>query len=98
MSAEKRIRTVTGKVISDKMDKTITVMVERKEKHPIYGKFVRRSTKLHAHDADNACRIGDLVTIQESRPLSKSKTWVLVQIEEQANKALMAVEEPAAEV
>jgi small subunit ribosomal protein S17 len=98
MSAEKRIRTVTGKVVSDKMDKTITVLVERKEKHPIYGKFVRRSTKLHAHDADNACRIGDLVTIKESRPLSKSKTWVLVQIEEQANKALMAVEEPAAEV
>ncbi|KDE39675.1 MAG: 30S ribosomal protein S17 [Nitrincola lacisaponensis] len=98
MSAEKRIRTVTGKVVSDKMDKTITVLVERKEKHPIYGKFVRRSTKLHAHDADNACRIGDLVTIQESRPLSKSKTWVLVRIEEQANKALMAVEEPAAEV
>ncbi|WP_417585967.1 30S ribosomal protein S17 [Nitrincola sp.] len=98
MSAEKRIRTVTGKVVSDKMDKTITVLVERKEKHPIYGKFVRRSTKLHAHDADNVCRIGDLVTIKESRPLSKSKTWVLVQIEEQANKALMAVEEPAAEV
>jgi len=98
MSAEKRIRMVTGKVVSDKMDKTITVLVERKEKHPIYGKFVRRSTKLHAHDADNVCRLGDLVTIQESRPLSKSKTWVLVKIEEQANKALMAVEEPAAEV
>ncbi len=98
MSAEKRIRMVTGKVVSDKMDKTITVLVERKEKHPIYGKFVRRSTKLHAHDADNACRLGDTVTIQESRPLSKSKTWVLVNIEERANKALMAVEEPAAEV
>ncbi len=98
MSAEKRIRTVTGKVVSNKMDKTITVLVERKEKHPIYGKFVRRSTKLHAHDADNVCQMGDIVTIRESRPLSKSKTWVLVQVEEQANKALMAVEEPAAEV
>ncbi|KAA0876245.1 30S ribosomal protein S17 [Nitrincola tapanii] len=86
MSAEKRTRTVTGKVVSDKMDKTITVLVERKEKHPIYGKFVRRSTKLHAHDEKNECQAGDLVTIAESRPLSKSKTWTLVRIEERAAK------------
>ena len=86
MSAEKRTRTVTGKVISDKMDKTITVLVERKVKHPIYGKFVKRSTKLHAHDEQNECQMGDLVTIAESRPLSKTKTWSLVRIEERAAK------------
>jgi small subunit ribosomal protein S17 len=86
MSAEKRTRTVTGKVISDKMDKTITVLVERKVKHPIYGKFVKRSTKLHAHDEKNECQAGDLVTIAESRPLSKTKTWSLVRIEERAVK------------
>jgi small subunit ribosomal protein S17 len=86
MSAEKRTRTVTGKVISDKMDKTITVLVERKVKHPLYGKFVKRSTKLHAHDERNECQAGDLVTIAESRPLSKTKTWSLVRIEERAAK------------
>ncbi|WP_151705043.1 MULTISPECIES: 30S ribosomal protein S17 [Nitrincola] len=86
MSAEKRTRTVTGKVISDKMDKTITVLVERKVKHPIYGKFVKRSTKLHAHDEKNECHSGDLVTIAETRPLSKTKTWALIRIEERAAK------------
>ena len=86
MAAEKRTRTVTGKVISNKADKTITVLVERKEKHPIYGKFVTRSTKLHAHDEQNECGMGDTVTIAESRPLSKSKSWTLVKIEEQAVK------------
>lgn len=86
MSAEKRTRTVTGKVVSDKMDKTITVLVERKEKHPIYGKYIKRSTKLHAHDEKNECQTGDLVTIAESRPLSKTKTWSLVRIEERAAK------------
>ncbi|MBE9396947.1 30S ribosomal protein S17 [Pontibacterium sp. N1Y112] len=86
MSAEKRTRTVTGRVVSDKMDKTITVMVERKEKHPIYGKFMKRSTKLHAHDEKNECQQGDLVTIAETRPHSKSKTWALVRIEERAAK------------
>ena len=84
--AEKRTRTVNGKVISNKADKTITVLVERKEKHPIYGKFITRSTKLHAHDELNECQMGDLVTIAESRPLSKSKSWTLVKIEEQAAK------------
>ncbi|MDF2182691.1 30S ribosomal protein S17 [Neptuniibacter sp. CAU 1671] len=86
MSAEKRTRTVTGRVVSDKMDKTITVLIERKEKHPIYGKFVKRSSKLHAHDEKNECQQGDLVTIAESRPLSKNKTWTLVRIEERAAK------------
>lgn len=86
MSAEKRTRTVTGRVVSDKMDKTITVMVERKEKHPIYGKFMKRSTKLHAHDEKNECQQGDLVTIAETRPLSKNKSWALVRIEERAAK------------
>lgn len=86
MAAEKRTRTVTGKVISNKADKTITVLVERKEKHPLYGKFVTRSTKLHAHDEQNECQIGDTVIIAESRPVSKSKSWTLVKIEEQAVK------------
>jgi small subunit ribosomal protein S17 len=86
MSAEKRTRTVTGRVVSDKMDKTITVLVERKEKHPIYGKFMKRSSKLHAHDEKNECQMGDLVTVEETRPYSKSKTWALVRIEERAAK------------
>lgn len=81
---EKRVRTVSGKVVSNKMDKTITVLVERRVKHPVYGKFVMRSTKMHAHDADNACSIGDIVTITESRPLSKTKTWTLKSIDERA--------------
>lgn len=77
-------RTVTGQVVSNKSDKTVTVMVERRVQHPIYGKFVKRSTKLHAHDESNECQIGDTVTIEECRPLSKSKTWRLVRIDERA--------------
>jgi small subunit ribosomal protein S17 len=77
-------RTVMGKVISNKMDKTITVMVERKVKHPVYGKYVKRSTKLHAHDAGNECNEGDVVTIIACRPLSKSKKWMLENIVERA--------------
>ena len=84
--AESTIRTATGRVVSDKMDKTITVLVERKEKHPIYGKYVKRSTKLHAHDESNECGIGDLVIVKETRPYSKSKSWALVTIEERAAK------------
>ncbi|MFP8966417.1 30S ribosomal protein S17 [Pokkaliibacter sp. CJK22405] len=76
----------TGRVISDKMDKTITVLIERRVKHPLYGKYVKRSTKLKAHDENNECQIGDLVTIQETRPYSKTKTWKLVKIEERAVK------------
>jgi small subunit ribosomal protein S17 len=82
--AETKARIATGKVVSDKMDKTITVLVERTEKHPLYGKFVRRSTKLHAHDENNECQIGDTVKVVETRPYSKSKTWNLVQVVEKA--------------
>jgi small subunit ribosomal protein S17 len=77
---EQKIRTVQGRVVSNKMDKTITVVVERFVKHPIYGKFIKRSTKLHAHDESNVCNEGDIVTISECRPLSKSKTWKLVEV------------------
>jgi small subunit ribosomal protein S17 len=77
---EQKIRTVQGRVTSNKMDKTITVMVERTVKHPIYGKFIKRSTKLHAHDEANVCNEGDTVNITECRPLSKSKTWMLVDV------------------
>ena len=83
-SAQK-IRTIQGKVISDKMDKTITVLVERQVKHPLYGKFMRRSTKLHAHDESNQCREGDTVNITSCRPLSKTKTWNLVEVVDRAN-------------
>ncbi|MFQ3324348.1 MAG: small subunit ribosomal protein S17 [Pseudomonadales bacterium] len=84
MTEQNIVRTVTGKVVSDKMDKTITVLVERRVKHPVYGKYMTRSTKLHAHDESNECNAGDVVTIQETRPISKSKTWKLVRVEEQA--------------
>lgn len=77
-------RVVTGHVVSNKADKTITVMIERRVQHPIYGKYVRRSTKLHAHDEQNECQQGDLVAIRESRPYSKQKTWTLVNIVERA--------------
>jgi small subunit ribosomal protein S17 len=86
MTAESNVRTATGRVVSDKMDKTITVLVERKVKHPLYGKFMKRSTKLHAHDENNECQLGDLVIVQETRPQSKSKSWALVKIEERAAK------------
>ncbi|MBH79744.1 MAG: 30S ribosomal protein S17 [Gammaproteobacteria bacterium] len=79
-------RTVTGVVVSDRADKTITVMVERKVQHPVYGKIIRRSSKLHAHDEQNECRIGDTVTVVECRPLSKTKTWMLQSIDERARE------------
>jgi len=82
--AEKKARTVTGRVVSDKMDKTITVLVERRVRHPMYGKFITKSSKLHAHDEKNECQIGDVVTVYETRPLSKSKTWALLRVEEKA--------------
>ncbi|RDV26747.1 30S ribosomal protein S17 [Alteromonas aestuariivivens] len=81
---EQKIRTVQGRVVSNKMDKTITVVVERFVKHPIYGKFIKRSTKLHAHDENNVCNEGDTVTVRECRPLSKNKTWTLVNVVEKA--------------
>jgi len=77
-------RTLTGKVVSDKMDKSVVVVIERKVKHPIYGKYVRRSTKLHAHDGENICGQGDVVTIEECRPMSKKKSWRLVNIVEKS--------------
>lgn len=80
--AESTARTLTGKVVSNKMDKTITVLIERRVKHPVYGKYVSKSSKIKAHDATNECNEGDLVTIAESRPLSKSKSWVLETIVE----------------
>ena len=84
---EKLQRTVTGRVVSDKMDKSITVLVERRVPHPLYKKYIRRSTKLHAHDENNECHEGDVVTIAQCRPLSKTKTWTLIKVLEQANQA-----------
>ena len=77
-------RTKTGRVVSDKMDKTITVLIERRVRHELYGKYFTKSSKLKAHDENNECKVGDLVTIKETRPMSKSKTWALVKIEERA--------------
>lgn len=82
MTEQKRVRTLTGKVVSDKMDKTVTVLVERKVKHPLYGKIIRRSNKFHAHDENNEYQIGDVVVISESRPLSKTKTFVVTALVE----------------
>ena len=79
-------RTQTGMVVSSKRDKTITVMVERKVKHPLYKKILRRSSKLQAHDQDNTCNEGDLVTIQECRPLSKTKSWKLLKVEKKVQE------------
>jgi len=80
-------RTLAGRVISNAMDKTITVLIERRVQHPLYGKFIRRTTKIHAHDADNACGRGDLVTVEQCRPLSKTKSWRLIEIVEKARLA-----------
>jgi small subunit ribosomal protein S17 len=80
MSADNKIRTLQGKVISDKMDKSVTVLLERQVKHPLYKKYIRRSTKLHVHDENNDCSIGDMVSIKECRPISKTKSWALVEI------------------
>jgi len=79
-------RTETGMVISSKRDKTITVLVERKVKHPLYRKILRRSSKLQAHDQDNTCSEGDLVTIEECRPISKTKSWKLLKVEKKVQE------------
>ena len=79
---EQKIRTILGKVVSNKMDKSIVVLTERRVKHPIYGKFMSKSTKIHAHDENNECAIGDTVTIKECRPVSKTKSWTLVEVVE----------------
>ena len=84
MSEAKNVRTLQGKVVSDKMDKTVTVLVERKVTHPLYGKVIRRSTKIHAHDEQNQYGIGDIVVIEVGRPLSKAKSWVVKELVEKA--------------
>ena len=76
----KKLHTVEGRVVSNKMDKTVTVLVERQVKHALYGKYIRRSTKLHAHDADNSCNNGDVVRVAECAPMSKTKNWRVVEI------------------
>ena len=81
-----QLRTVEGRVVSNKMNKTVTVLVERQVKHALYGKYIRRSTKLHAHDADNACNEGDVVRVAECRPLSKTKNWRVVEVVTRAAK------------
>jgi 30S ribosomal protein S17 len=84
MSEENNNRIVSGRVVSNAMDRTITVLVERRVRHPLYGKFLRRSMKLHAHDADNTCNTGDWVRVEQCRPLSKTKCWRLIDIVEKA--------------
>ena len=83
-STEAVKRTKTGRVVSNKADKTVTVLLERQVKHPLYGKYIKRSTKVRAHDEENSCGEGDLVTISECRPLSKTKSWRVVEILERA--------------
>ncbi len=84
MSEAKTVRTLQGKVVSDKMDKTVTVLVERKVKHPLYGKVIRRSSKVHAHDEQNQYGIGDVVVIAETRPRAKTSSWVVTEWVEKA--------------
>ncbi len=84
---EQTIRTVQGRVVSNKMDKSITIAVERKVKHPIYGKFIKRTTKLHVHDENNTAKAGDTVTIRECAPISKNKSWTLVDVVERPKQA-----------
>jgi small subunit ribosomal protein S17 len=84
---KKTARTVQGRVVSDKMDKSITVVVERRVQHPLYGKYIGRRTKLHAHDENNECKEGDLVLIEECRPISKLKSWRLVKVVERPTVA-----------
>ena len=83
---EVKLRTITGKVVSNKMDKTITVLVERVVKDPVYGKYIKRSTKMMAHDEQNLCHEGDVVSITSCRPISKNKTFKLVEVLENANR------------
>ena len=84
MGEEKSKRTLIGRVVSDKMDKTVTVLVERRVKHPMYDKIIVRSKKYHAHNEDNQAKTGDLVEIRESRPMSKTKSWAVAKLLEKA--------------
>jgi len=77
---KKNSRTLTGKVISNKMDRTVVVLIVRKVKHPIYGKYIQRSSKIHAHDEDNSCQEGNMVVIAETRPISRTKNWKVIEI------------------
>jgi small subunit ribosomal protein S17 len=83
-TTEKIRRSQVGRVVSDKMDKTVTVLLERQVKHALYGKYIKRSTKVHAHDEDNTCAEGDKVKIASCRPMSKTKTWQVVEVIERA--------------
>jgi small subunit ribosomal protein S17 len=85
MSEEKNAqRTIVGRVVSDKMDKSVSVAIERTIKHPVYGKYIRRTSKVMAHDANNECREGDRVAIAECKPISKNKSWAVVSVVERA--------------
>lgn len=84
--ATKTARTITGRVVSNKMDKSITVLIERRVKHPVYGKYLTKSSKVHAHDEANECQPGDVVAVKEVRPISRTKTWALVSIIEKATQ------------
>ena len=86
MAENNKVRTLSGRVVSDKMDKSITILVERLVKHPVYGKFIKRSRKVLAHDEQNQCQEGDIVSVAACRPLSKNKTWTLVEIVERVKK------------
>jgi|SRR5699024_1717412 len=85
-TAGSRQRVLIGRVVSNRMDKTIVVLIERRTKHPLYEKYIRRSTRIKAHDADNTCRIGDVVAISETRPISRHKSWVLERVLETAGE------------
>ncbi|MCH1553266.1 MAG: 30S ribosomal protein S17 [Luminiphilus sp.] len=85
-SAQSTARTLQGRVVSDKMDKTITVLIERRVKHPVYGKYITRSSKVHAHDEENRAGMGDTVLVAETRPMSKTKSWALVEVVEAATE------------
>jgi small subunit ribosomal protein S17 len=85
-SAQSTARTLQGRVVSDKMDKTITVLIERRVKHPVYGKYITRSSKVHAHDEENRAGMGDTVLVAETRPMSKTKSWTLVEVVEAATE------------
>ena len=84
MSETALARTASGRVVSNKMNKTVTVLVERRIKHPLYGKYIKRSKKIHAHDPENQCQEGDIVTIEETKPMSKTKAWKLSSIDRKA--------------
>ena len=85
-SAQSTARTLQGRVVSDKMDKTITVLIERRVKHPVYGKYITRSSKVHVHDEENRAGMGDTVLVAETRPMSKTKSWALVEVVETATE------------